>query len=77
MKEPAAKLTAEGLRALVIAAAVIGGGRLVPAEAAAPPDLSILRAEIRAEIRDAYAECREELRDHDRRLLAIERRPHG
>lgn len=71
MREPAAKLSAEGLRVLVIAAAVIGGGRLVPAEAA--PAQVVDLEPVRAEIAQLRRELGADLRDHDRRLAAIER----
>lgn len=73
MREPAAKLSAEGLRILIIAAAVIGGGRLVPAEANAPVPVVDLQP-IRSDLADLRREVMAEMRDHDRRLLALERK---
>lgn len=76
MREPAAKLSAEGLRILIIAAAVIGGGRLVPAEANAPAPAPVVDLQpIRNDLADLRREFLAEMRDIDRRLVAVERRP--
>lgn len=51
--------------------ALIGLTVKVAVQAPALANLSPLRAEIR----EQFAEVRAELRDHDRRLLALERHP--
>lgn len=67
------EIGADALRVIVIAAAVNGGARLMPAEASTRPvvDLSPIQEEIAQLRRDIGAD----LRDHDRRLAALERAP--
>lgn len=65
------RLGEEAVRIAVLVSAIMGANRIVPPATAAMPavDLTPIQSEIAALRRDVSAE----LRDHDRRLLAVER----
>lgn len=66
------KLAPDTVRVLLVVAGVLGGQRVMPpAEASPGIDLEPLKAEIR----EQFASVRAEVRDLDRRLVSVERRP--